>query len=609
LATLLTACTAARVGAEELLDVLLADYHTFGLQLPSKHAKLALVETASWGGRTDVLPTLVLPPTVDAVGVYRDAISKAKLPSDAKLTLVAPTPDVVKRIKRSADNVHPIMIWTHDLPLAIQCHCLGWTDLARALLDHDRRRCVGRGPPHDVRRARSALVDLAWEHCRRDLSTAGTDRREIARRMRTLLDANLDHPYWQRERAQCLYDDLHEALKASSAKPGSVEGLIDGLIELTDIHIHDDSGQFVRYHPVYDRLCTMGFRAVPALLEHAEDRRLTRYMMHTGMPRPPIARVGNLARMLLEGLAGRAECETWWTPDGDKQEEGFHPEKAEAWWQRAQAMGEEPYLLKHLYRPKHEGSGLIWPDPHKVHVLAARYPDRLLEEYERVVTEMPDCGTDGMVEALGRCEIDTERKVSAILKGAKSSKIKQRIVALVDLLAWDHPKAVPLLVDALHLIPTLSDEQYEYGDLEDLTDLVRSAADPRAWKALEHAAKASPVERRLEVFAPLGVVCPSHDHLEQRLAVLDFFLSDDEIVPPEITRGAIDRVLTRDTRKQVSEHLGVRDFAACSIARLLKLTGKPQPDWTQLQWSEFRAQAQEALSAKRAVLTTESGKQ
>jgi hypothetical protein len=74
---------------------------------------------------------------------------------------------------------------------------------------------------------------------------------------------------------RALLRSLEAALVPSNAKPGSVEALIDVLVELDDekkwtVDAFADPG------PQYLKLSLLGFAAVPALIEHLDDDRLTR---------------------------------------------------------------------------------------------------------------------------------------------------------------------------------------------------------------------------------------------------------------------------------------------------------------------------------------------
>src|SRR5262249_28884772 len=102
---------------------------------------------------------------------------------------------------------------------------------------------------------------------------------------------------------RALVKSLEAALAPSKSKPGSVEALIDDLV---NAHYTQFGGE--RDAPTL-RLMDLGFDAVPALLEHLTDQRLTHYLYVSsfgGNWTPPRyqSRVGDLASGIIWKIAG-----------------------------------------------------------------------------------------------------------------------------------------------------------------------------------------------------------------------------------------------------------------------------------------------------------------
>src|SRR5262249_9345227 len=160
-------------------------------------------------------------------------------------------------------------------------------------------------------------------HWCNELIRPATDRALIARRMKALLARE---PLLESEENQALLKSLEAALVPRRAKFGSIEAAIDDLVELS-LEPREYRHRFL--DPRYGRLAEMGFDAVPALIEHLDDDRLSR-TVELGVFRRSTChlRVKDLVRELLGGLAG-AEL----APSS-----GLQKEEAQRWWHQARKL-------------------------------------------------------------------------------------------------------------------------------------------------------------------------------------------------------------------------------------------------------------------------------
>ena len=108
---------------------------------------------------------------------------------------------------------------------------------------------------------------MAWKHWENALADADTDRAKIADRMRALLVAEPSLTEWSR----AVLAALEATLRPSQAKPGSIDAMIDGLVNVSAMF-----GDSSPPDPILLKLERLGFEAVPALIEHWDDTRLTR---------------------------------------------------------------------------------------------------------------------------------------------------------------------------------------------------------------------------------------------------------------------------------------------------------------------------------------------
>jgi hypothetical protein len=310
-------------------------------------------------------------------------------------------------------------------------------------------------------------------------------------------------------------------------------------------------------------LVEMGFTAVPALLKHRDDDRLSRFSggYH--------ARVGDVVREILEKL-------------------GADEEDLRGWWARAKKQGEEAYLLAHVLPP--QDVGREWANDHLLLILARKYPHRLPRLYETALRKRPELISWPLTRAIACSRLPRAQKVKLLVEGAKHRDAQHALYALGDLKDLDARQFVPSLIQALESLPRTPAGYYWLCSESHLGGLVSETSDPRAWETLRKVARRSDVGLRMEFLA--GVSDPEAvTHRKQRLAFLTAFLGDSTV---------------RDARSDPKRFEGfyaghgfprleVRNFAVMKLAALLKVRAEPRPDWTPRQWAEFRAKVCAAL--------------
>src|SRR5262249_16804428 len=156
---------------------------------------------------------------------------------------------------------------------------------------------------------------LAWRYWAARLTRLRIDRAPLARRLKDLMrkEKSLDTQY-----NRALMKDLGLALVPSKAKPGSIQALVDALVDCRS------SAWIHRPQPdaCYWRVVEKGFDAIPILIEHLDDNRLTRNKhgrFHL--------RLRHVVGDLLDELAGGKLERNW-------REKGGPVNKASAlkWW-------------------------------------------------------------------------------------------------------------------------------------------------------------------------------------------------------------------------------------------------------------------------------------
>src|SRR5262249_49250077 len=167
------------------------------------------------------------------------------------------------------------------LGLAIQFKMRGWEQLAQALFQkasHNERH----EPP------RSTLGKSAWNYWIEQLRESDTDWPAITRQLKILLASD---PRLDSAANRSLLNSLDATLVPGKAKPGSIEAMIDDLVQ---VRKNLAPFQCTVTDPKQLRVLQLGFDAVPHLIEHLDDQRLTL----SGDT------VGRLAAEMVQGLAG-----------------------------------------------------------------------------------------------------------------------------------------------------------------------------------------------------------------------------------------------------------------------------------------------------------------
>jgi len=437
---------------------------------------------------------------------------------------VEPRPEALKDVEIGVDEV-----------LAAQCHARGWTDLARKVLEvyHDDRWPVGK-----------SLALSAWAYWESKALEPSSDRAAIARRLRTILED-------RQEVSELVDRDLPRALELALApgpgKAGTIEALIDGLVEVTATDGYQSGVKSP--HPAYVRVVKQGFNTVPSLIKHLGDERATRTRSHgLGGPPGPLNRAGDLAQALLAEWAQPEFGSGRWP----------RPTKAdfERWWTKAQEVGEEMYCVEHVLGEKKADQGANWP---MVTVLAHKYPKRLPGVYRRMLEERPELYGHALAEAIADITLPKETKRDLFVQGARCKGWRHRQDAIQYLRAIDPEEGLKALIAAL---------KDSHGDRPDpdgtgprpawwLAEQVIEAKDPQAWAALAEATDEWPNDLQLEAIQTMGRQADNRIARTERLRFLSRFL---------------DRFLWKWAARTAAEILGLR---------------KPNSEWTNRDWEDL----------------------
>jgi hypothetical protein len=566
----------ARAADLPSLDELLKQYKELGLPLPPIDAKLVRyqwtqIETINGKSQERKYYGLAFQfkPATDSKGpsllrgVHVERIDKKLNPQEA-----SPEPS-------AADGVR--IEFADAIVIAAQCHSRGWNNLAQRILEISQT---------DKRKSPVAiLTEVAWDFWLTHLTEPRTDRAPIAQRLKRIVELN--SKLRSRENLS-LIKSLELAIVPSKGRPGSIESLIDKLIDLSDedLEIREDDEFGWRPNPRFQAILARGFEAVPALIEHLNDSRLTR--LSVGGVNIRFYRVGDAVSDLLKGLIGRPIIDDW-----DLKLEGgpLEPAKARNWFEGAQKVGEERYFVDHVLVPVEGQPNRATMNNLQLFVIQARYPNRLAEIYRRVLDRYPK--SDPLfAEIVNRSKLPDKEKRDVLVYAAKNREASQRWSALKILRTMDKRQFNALLLAALEALPTDVAEWLGGGPDElRLIALAQFCDDPKVWPEIEKVARKATIGFRVMILRELRVADQNNSKKPDRVQVLASFLNDPDVYDRDKHRKQFPFFEPSEYSK-----IEVRDFAALTIAEMLGIKVETNPKRTPEEWAKLRSKVREELN-------------
>ncbi|HSQ56770.1 MAG TPA: hypothetical protein VLM40_13600 [Gemmata sp.] len=339
-------------------------------------------------------------------------------------------------------------------------------------------------------------------------------------------------PIEELEKPNILLEDLELTLLPRKSKPGSVEALIDGL---TDYWEDPEDSDNEEGQTAYWKLAERGLEAVPVLVEHRRDYRLTRTKAThpKAFVKCDVMRVNQLVEDLLNKLSGeRFDAEEYWT-----RLEDYKPPKDHKWWAEARKMGEERWLLTIVLPPPRmvgeESFEPHTPNEIALRVIRAKYPNRLAEVYRKLMKDRPMISSEMVAKEIVASNLPRDRKLGLLEEGATNKDFSHRLHALEALATVDGPLFRKLLLKSIQNIPSeITFKQDAYNPEILVAELIRKTDDRDCWNALAELTRAASPSTRHHLInsagwpAEPGEADPGR---RQCIKFLQLFLNDCEI--------------------------------------------------------------------------------
>lgn len=368
------------------LEPLVADYRSYNLPFPPADARLVMREdhsgTFNGDRRTDYELAFLIgegkqPKTVQ-FWLGCDPITIA---TDRSVVEVDPTEDAAERTHES-ERSHPLVRFPTypDLAMAIQCHDRGWHALAGRLLERSRRRLytdVFHRPQRSAIDDRKGVAQLAWNYWCNQFAVLTDGRATAVDQLQRLIEG----PFQLNSKAnRTIVADMELTLKRSDVEPGTLEAAIESLLEFEGKrrwsiqlgsspwcrrHNRRILEEHAQRHPKFRKLLDAGMDAVPILIQHLDDYRLTRCLARESVGDYTWhVRVSDLIRILLNG----------YEPDGfaydlrRSEGRGASLDKAHvlSWWEKTQRSTPLVGLLKDPSFANPPGPSDLQPDEARI---------------------------------------------------------------------------------------------------------------------------------------------------------------------------------------------------------------------------------------------------
>lgn len=304
-----------------------------------------------------------------------------------------------------------------NLPTTIQFYFRGWHELAAAVYAKG-----GNWKGEDPERTLAVYAMVYW---RKQLANPTVDRAKIARRLALVFQGE---PTVFLENDREFYDHLLLSLSPSKAKPGSAEADIDELLDAVEV-VHGGSPSTDRRYTV---IVTRGFDAVPVLIDHLNDVRLTRTQLFAFLPRWSWVRDYRIRDFASDALAGLLHDGDSGTADGM-----VRAADARRWWAEVQKMSEETFAVARVLKSKADDPS---PNPHLLMLIERKYPERLPEVFQKLLTDHPTMVLDELAATVAESPLPKETKRKLFTEATDTKNESWQRVGREQLKALDAKK-------------------------------------------------------------------------------------------------------------------------------------------------------------------------
>ncbi|YCM42956.1 hypothetical protein V2O64_16735 [Verrucomicrobiaceae bacterium 227] len=479
----------------------------------------------------------------------------------------------------------------NGLITAIQLMRMGHSKIGTELLAHSLKSDAGhhRSPLY-IKEGQSAEQTLAASCLAAavdSITTPKPDFPQIKRRIKFILE---DYPKLNNPAIEHVLKGLDASIQHPKPEPGTIEALIDDYLMsgATDGAMSFNN----RKNSAKDALILKGFAAIPTLITHLEDTRMTNHLMQGFNNFSSYPMTADLViNSFLQSLANDEFGSNWL-----RRQQGYASKKeaVEAWWKSASAIGEKEYVARNTLRKKEKNTVNISDE--LLAIAIDRYPELLPGIYQDILRSKTHSWP--LATALAaHTEIPFQTRKTAILKGIATDKEAHRNAALQGLWELDRPEAEAILLRLIEKGPKTTDDEYWTDQNAALTRFVSRSHSPKIWKSSHDYLHRSLLGMRMELISNLK---PSED--APREILFSFFQIFD--------RYAYDKTVRDESSSPKFDGPGagfpyakieLRNFIHQHYAYWLKLDVRApdREEQSPQKWATFRLTVARAVQAYR----------
>ncbi len=475
----------------------------------------------------------------------------------------------------------------NGLLTAIQLIRHGYPGIGEKLLGKSLKSDAGH--PHSplrIKEGQSADLMLA-QSCLAAATNAITspkpDFQTIKRRIETLV---ADRPILKSKTTDWLLTSLTASVDHPKPKPDSLEALIDDY--LLSGGIHGGLGLGENSHPARKELVLRGFKVIPTLIQHLDDKRMTNHLMQGFNNFSSYPMTADLViNSYLQSFANDEMGSNWL----DRQK-GYTSKKDAvlAWWKKASAMGEKAYVKRYTVTEGEKKKIELSND--LLLIAAARYPDLIPGFYSSLLkTKHQSYDVAGALGGHPRIPMETRKKL--LLQGVATEKDEHRNSALRQLFQIDSKKAEALLLGLIKKGPKTTRGEYWTDQNARLTHFVSKTTNREIWLATEKYINRALLGMRMELLDHLS---PPTDAPRE---VLQIFLRihDRYASNKTLRKNSLSRKFDGPGAGFPYDKLELRNFIHIHYGRWLKVEARPpdREEQTPEKWAAFRADVSRAM--------------
>lgn len=363
----------------------------------------------------------------------------------------------------------------------------------KASLKHDAGH--HRSPFHiqENQSPESTLAGACIAQAIKDITAEKPDFKEIKRRIEMVLT---DFPKLKSEATSYLLTSLQASIDHPVAKPGSIESLIEAYLMSGGVEGLMASGH--KENPSRSALVRKGFAAIPHLIKHLDDKRMTNHLMQgfNNFSSYPMT-ADQVISSLLQDFANNEFGSNWL-----RRQQGYSSTKeaVEAWWKTAKAMGEKNYVAKFTIVKKEKNEVSLSSD--LLLIASDRYPELLPDFYNTTLkSKSQNWEVSHAIASSPKIPLETRKKI--LLKGIASRNLDHRHYALHQLWEIDQPAAEEILLRQIKKAPKTTKTEYWLDRNADLTLLVSQSRNPAIWKSTHDLLHRADLGMRMELISNL----------------------------------------------------------------------------------------------------------